>query len=259
LDIETGKHLDSRLQITKNRLGAHGDDLFFVPLDRENVQPATREPSEIPVGMPLAEYAMAQGIHIAEVWRLIRSGELIARPINGILFVFSEHSATAIDFRKGAFSALETREVQPDSAREEVASVVMRAVGNLSEEMLDEDAGELPSLPPEATERNLGGSIGNTGGAMRVLSSFPEMALLLDHLSLAKEENKEIIRLTQDTIQRVTAMSENIVAMKNEIIDAKDAQIDILKERLGEQSSRIQTLNQEMEDLEMLARSIAMD
>jgi hypothetical protein len=260
LNTESSKNVDPRSPVKRDRTGAKGQDLFFAAPGRDDSLSLPPQPVEVPAGMPLEQYAISRGVHMGEVWRLIRCGELIARPIKGALYVFSDSTATAMDHRQGAISASHVQEDETSSPSTDVAAVVMDAISTYSQEIGgDEDAGELPSLPPEAADSTRGHGVTGPAGNSRSLANFPEMALLLDHLSLAKEENKEIIRLTQDTIQRVTAMSENIVAMKNEIIEAKDAQIDILKERLDEQSLRIRSLNQEKEDLEMLARSIAMD
>jgi hypothetical protein len=85
----------------------------------------------------------------------------------------------------------------------------------------------------------------------------PEMALLLDHLSLAKEENREILRMTQESIRKVTELTDTIVEMKDSVIEAREAQIMALREQLGEREKQIKSLLQQKEDLEMLARTIA--
>lgn len=207
-------------------------------------------------GLPLEQYARTHGFHVAEVWRLIRGGELIARPQGGILWVYPEGLPILMSARKGASSKRPEAEIGKIQSPD-LASAVMNAIQGASyPESVAKFSDELPSLPPEDLAMPSPRDQMRAAPESKALATFPEVALLLDHLSLAKEENKEIIKLTQDTIQRVTTMCESIVEMKNEIIEAKSAQIADLKERLGEQNLQIQSLNQEKEDLEMLARSI---
>lgn len=87
-------------------------------------------------------------------------------------------------------------------------------------------------------------------------SNAPEMALLLDHLSLSKEENKEILRLSQDSISRITQMSDTIISLKDELLRTKDEQMDGLREKMKSKDVEIAQLKQELEDLRMLASAI---
>jgi chromosome segregation ATPase len=80
-----------------------------------------------------------------------------------------------------------------------------------------------------------------------------EMALFIDHLSLAKEENKDILRLTQDSINRITQLSESVISLKDELLKARDTEIQALKKRLQSKNLTIRRLRQELEDLSMLA------
>jgi hypothetical protein len=100
----------------------------------------------------------------------------------------------------------------------------------------------------------------NPPGYLAVAESkaiHPEIALLLDHLSLAKEENREIIKLTQDALTRVSTMTDTMIKMKDQLIGAKDEQLMSMKEILALRDSEIRKLKQEREDLEMLARTLA--
>ena len=127
----------------------------------------------------------------------------------------------------------------------------------------------LPPLPDEAAPAQPGparsgaaaGSPDDKTGTFLTLTGdrahSPEMALLLDHLSLAKEENREILRLTQDSIRKVTELTDSIVEMKDALIEAKQTQILTLKEQLDAKDREIRKLLQQREDLEMLARTMA--
>ena len=83
-----------------------------------------------------------------------------------------------------------------------------------------------------------------------------ELALLLDHLSLAKEENREILRLTQDTLTKLSAMTDAVVQMKDEVIKSKDLQLATMQQAIAEKERNLSQLRQDKEDLEMLNRTL---
>lgn len=120
----------------------------------------------------------------------------------------------------------------------------------LDEGPIDASPSELPPLPSDPQDGFMAISPGPQG-------TSSEVALLLDHLSLAKEENREILKMTQEAIRRVTELSDSVVAMKNAVIEAKDTQIDALREQLATREERIRQLLQRTEDLEMLARALS--
>lgn len=87
-------------------------------------------------------------------------------------------------------------------------------------------------------------------------SAHPEVALLLDHLSLAKEENREILRLTQDAMQRVSNMTDQLVKLKDELLSTKDQQLTQMHEIVKAREAEILRLKRQNEDLETLARTL---
>jgi hypothetical protein len=92
-----------------------------------------------------------------------------------------------------------------------------------------------------------------------ITSNLPqttEFALFVDHLSLAKEENREILRLTQAALTKVTALGDDIVKMKDQVISAKDAQIAALENALNAAKKDLAATKQANEDLETLARTL---
>ncbi len=187
-------------------------------------------------GLPLDAYAGRHDLSVDDVWQKIRRGELVGRMQKGRLLIFNPEIAD-----------------QP---------------------MLD-----LPPLPGEGKALGLGGaSMRSAAAAERSGADYltlsgdrgqtPELALLLDHLSLAKEENREILKLTEQSMQRVCAMSESLVQMKDAVIQAKDAELTALRsqrdletaqlrEQLQARDLEIRRLKQQSEDLEMLARTMA--
>ncbi|MEZ4743941.1 MAG: hypothetical protein R3B45_16090 [Bdellovibrionota bacterium] len=239
-------------------------------------------------GLEISDYAIKNGIHIGEVWRMIRNGNLIAKPFAGRLYIFDELYQKPENTRQGAFASVRSTLLNTSSSinawdgpivdenelpkakvppiHQSTSSVnnstssykpmefQQKSLIQSKEENIEL---ELPELPLMTQNKELNNQIPKGSFAPLTSNEHPELALLLDHLSLAKEENKEIIKLTQDTINKITEMSESIVSMKNEVIAAKSQQILTLKEQLELQGQEIRKLQQEKEDLEMLANSIS--
>lgn len=190
-------------------------------------------------GLTIDAAARQLGISEADVWAKLRRGELIGRTEAGKLLIFA-HPFTA-------------------------------ATG---ESLDDDDASPLPPLPPLpgfTEEPRIGATtqgptvdgattspgwltpqVGADGG-----NRSTELALFIDYMSLAKEENQQLLRLTQDSIRKVSEMSDTIVQMKDAVIEAKDSTIVALKEQMSARDQEIRKLRQQMEDLEMLARTMA--
>lgn len=201
-------------------------------------------------GLPLEDYARQTGLEEAEVWKRLRRGDLIGRTQRGRLFVYSHEAAVPPEepTPAGAQGRTFGAWVSDNVVHEDIGSA---------------DLGTLPPLPLGPEEANRAGAMGPGAGGFLTMTGertgSPEMALLLDHLSLAKEENREILRLTQHSIQKVTELTDKIVEMKDTVIEAKDAQILALMQQLEATDQRIKRLSQQNEDLEMLARTMAED
>jgi hypothetical protein len=84
-----------------------------------------------------------------------------------------------------------------------------------------------------------------------------EMTLLLDHLSIAKEENREILKLTQDSIARIATMTDTIVAMKDLLLKTKDDQLGHMQELMSLKNQDIRKLQQTNVDLETMVRTLS--
>jgi hypothetical protein len=212
-------------------------------------------------GVSIESYAKTHSIHLGEVWRRIRNGSLVARPIKGQLFIFNDPSSRPQNSRKGAFKENTASKIDQMRQQKTFTTTVELKQTNTGPEVRGYD--ELPEAPKQsatALNNSYEGLPNNPSNQQLEVSTQSnnnsEIALLLDHLSLAKEENKEIIRLTQDTIARVTEMSESIVEMKDEVIDAKNTQIDMMKEKFIEQQQELLKLKQDKEDLEMLVSTV---
>lgn len=190
-------------------------------------------------GMPLDDYCAAQNLSTADVWRRLRSGELTGRTEKGRLLIYGPGmNAFRIDGPL-SFDALHS----PLS-------------GNQFIPPLPEEMGDLPPLPKEEAATQEASPQKAYLALSGDRSSSPELAMLLDHLSIAKEENREILRMTQEAIRKVSDMSDSLVEMKDAVIDAKELEIRLLREQLASQAAQVGKLKQQNEDLEMLTRTL---
>lgn len=213
--------------------------------------------AEVTEGLPLEVFAERRGIQETDVWRRIKAGELIGRTHRGRLYVYE--TPQALDLAP---------DPSPDLAQSEPAEPRAEpAIGPLSGGAAS--TGDGRDLPPPPTgggdEAVPPGRTGAEGPsresqdantlAVRGPGESSETALFLDHLSLAKEENREILKMTQESLRKMTELTDSVVEMKDSVIEAKEAQIQALKEQLAASSQKISELKQEKEDLEMLART----
>ena len=181
-------------------------------------------------GMPIEDYAEKFLLSETEIWRRIRHGELLGRTHQGRLLIYPPSSIEAT-------------------------------------------LADLPPLPGQTPSPTRVGATQERSGADFLglsgeRSSSPELALLLDHLSLAKEENREILRLTDQSMKRVCEMSDALIQMKDAVIVSKDTEllavrqqrdteVASLEAKLAASDMEIRRLRQQSEDLEMLARTMA--
>ncbi len=194
-------------------------------------------------GLSIEDYAAKNDLSEAEVWRMLRRGEVIGRTQQGHLLVFG---AGASSSGPGPASLPQVPEAKLPPGPTPDATI--------------DDLTFLPPLPSEDGRVTLARS-GASAGEFLTLSgeraSSPELALLLDHLSLAKEENREILRMAQDSIKKVSEMSDAMLEMKDRVIDARETELLALKEQLSRRDGEMKKLRQQNEDLEMLANTMA--
>jgi chemotaxis protein histidine kinase CheA len=88
-------------------------------------------------------------------------------------------------------------------------------------------------------------------------ASTPELAVLLDHLSLAREENREVLRMSQESLERISTLADQLLAAKNELIKKKDEELIHVRQELNSQQREAGSLRREMEDLRMLVATLA--
>lgn len=173
-------------------------------------------------GLELSEAARTLGVSIDEIWKRIRNGRLIARTLRGKVLVYTDMND---------FLMQEGLPPPPTMPMQSTTAAPIASIEHVS-----------PQLPVI-----YGGQAG---------SHSQELALLIDHLSLAKDENREILKLTQDSMSRLTQMTDAIIEMKDAMLAAKDEQVTILKETLSNQAEELVRILKEKEDLETLAQAL---
>jgi hypothetical protein len=189
-------------------------------------------------------FAQKNGMDPQEVWRQIRIGKLASHHINDEICVFTtqEEAQTFLE-RQGASGGSDGLfEGDPTFTPPNETS---------------SNAWTPPSLTPPKDDNIIGAERSDHYLSLRGgWSESPEVALLLDHLSLSKEENREIIQLANQSMTKISHLSETVVTLKDQVIAAKEAELEILKEKLVQQESMIRKLKQDNEDLQMLAENL---
>ena len=188
-------------------------------------------------GLSIEDYAHRQAMTTDEVWIKLRRGQLVGRTSRGKVLVYESISAAALAVPGLTSTATSAGGSSRHSADGDLPPLEFGASGHLAER----------------------GSA--TSSAMVTMDNMQgpqstELALLLDHLSLAKEENREIIRLTQDTLTKLSSMTDAVVQMKDEVIKTKDMQLAEFQHALKEKDRNISQLRQEKEDLEILNKTL---
>lgn len=179
-------------------------------------------------GLELTDAARLMGITVEDLWRQVRNGKLIARTERGRVLVYTEVTpAMSVD----GLPPL------PDQSQNAQSPFNARA-----------------TQPAAITAADP--AIHTAMVASRDVAERQEIALLIDHLSLAKEENREILRLTTESMTRLTEMTDKMLEMKDSIISSKEEQMQMLKQRLADQTRELRDALQAKEDLETLTQAL---
>lgn len=184
-------------------------------------------------GLELSLAAKKLGITIDEIWRRIRNGLVLARTHKGQVFVYTDLQSSHV-----------ASELPPVPSTDAEGEQTYQTV--LENQLHSEWNKGLTSRASNVDVHSL----------IPVQSHSPELSLLIDHLSLAKEENREILRLTHDSMARLTHMTDSLIEMKNSIIASKEEQMAILKQKIAEQSAQLVEALKEKEDLETLTQAL---
>ena len=198
-------------------------------------------------GISLSDYAAHSGISEAEVWRRIKRGEIVARPLNGKLLIWNETPQEAHS-QKEHTSGLALPNDPPTNPSPKSAKPLTDALPPIPEDSEIETS----TLRTPTSSMQESAPLPKSGAGIPTT----ELALIIDHLSLAKDENRDILSLTQDSIRKITELSDVLIATKDALLEAKEFQIEALKERLTRREKEINNLKKANEDLEILASTI---
>ena len=176
-------------------------------------------------GLDISTAAVRLGINEEDLWRRVRSGQIIARTSRGKVFVYTDPHGLEND-------AFEAQGTLPELPSKFNATEVILA-------RLEEETKFDPS----------------SGSSL--VASNQELAVILDHLGHAKAENREIIRFTSESMSRLTNLTDSMLKMKDDVIASREQQVEHLKELIQSQSVELRKLTKENENLETVARFIS--
>jgi hypothetical protein len=215
--LESTRSTNRKPSNNSNRNNLNGPTVFFGQ---------SSDDTEID-GLELSAAAQILGVSVDDIWRQVRNGKLIARTERGQVLVYTDCEL---------ISGLEGLPPLPPSG-------VTIEPNSTSASEEPQKAVRMEELYPSALVQSQP-------------SDRQEIALLIDHLSLAKEENREILRLTSESMSKLSEMTDRMLEMKDSIIASKEEQMQILKQRLAEQSSELRQALQQKEDLETLTEAL---
>lgn len=210
-------------------------------------------------GIQLETYATQQKLTHNQIWDKVKSGQLIARTQQGKIYIYHD-VMPEFNFEDHGKTTIDTTHLQP--AMEDGDT-------NTKQSSLHEGhtLSGLPPLPSSAASfESKSGFLGLSGK----FADSPEVALLLDHLSLAKEENREVLKLAQESIRTMTDTTEKVIvakdqlisekdkmlAQKDEVISDKEKQLKLMQDKLDQQEALLRKAQQDAEDMETLARTL---
>lgn len=184
-------------------------------------------------GMTIDQASIAMDIGIDELWSKVKSGQLLARTLAGEVRIYSSIEKSNDDIAKLANL--------PAPPLKEIQSTEIQS----SEVQFD----------PTVIVATMTHSNEDHHGSQN--SSKGELAAIVHHLNLAKEENREILKLTSESMSRLTQMTDAVINMKDELIIAREAQLQELQSELKAQDEQIRNLLREKENLETLAQNLS--
>lgn len=174
-------------------------------------------------GLDIESAARSLGVAEDDVWRRIRNGQLIARTSRGKVYVYTDESNSL------ASETVEPSVLPPPPTDDDEPDVFLSRVSDVDNYQ-----------PPSHA----------------LVASNHEVSALLEHLNLAKEENREILRFSTESMQRMSELSDAMLKMKEDVIQAREEQLELLSQQLKEREGKLRQLTREKENLETVAKFI---
>ena len=170
--------------------------------------------------LPILEYAEQMQISQAQIWDRVRQGKISARVVEGEVMIQSEKN------RKKSNNNKKEKNRPGASSQWNPPEIAM------------------DSLPPIQETTQLEPDQGS------------ELALLIDHLSIAREECKESLSLARKTVESVKSMSEQLLAAKDQTIESLRHDLKDFEEDKHKLEKQLAEKLREIEDLKMLVGSM---
>jgi hypothetical protein len=188
--------------------------------------------------MTIDQASIAMDIGIDELWSKVKSGQLLARTLAGEVRIYSSIEKSNDDIAKIANL--------PKPPLKKIQSKKIQSKEILSPEIQFDPTVIVATMTHSNEDHHASSN-----------SSKGELAAIVHHLNLAKEENREILKLTSESMSRLTQMTDAVINMKDELIVAREAQLQELQSELKAQDEQIRNLLREKENLETLAQNLS--
>ncbi|MCX6117591.1 MAG: hypothetical protein NT027_08625 [Proteobacteria bacterium] len=188
-------------------------------------------------GVEINQAAVDLNISIDDIWKRIRNGQLVARTHRGKVYVYS-------DYEKSRQLNSEQPEVLPP----------------LPSEMLDTIESYNFSSSDLATSEVQSQDLSVHFDPNHEDQDYKQnVALMIHHLNLAKEENRDIIRFTTEAMTKLTQMSDAMIKLKDSLIISKDEALEEMTRQVNQSSAELQRLARENEKLATVAKFLEND
>lgn len=200
------------------------------------------------MGLDINEYSNKYNISPQQVWKDIKTGKLVARSERGKIFVYGN----SIPEYNNDTNIIQTN--NHVNTHNNVQNFMYTSENDIQRL-------NLPPLNNLFTDFNTSITT-QTNSKNNNTMSLP-IKIFTEHLNLAKDQQKNLIQLTQNYINTLTQMTEKIISLKDQHINEQSQKINLQQKENEQLQSTItqlekenSILKQKIEDLEILTKMI---
>ena len=243
-------------------------------------------------GVDIRTFSKLKGLSLKEVETLVKNKKLITRYQNGVIYVYDDkdlldnqnESNYIIELKDVNVNVLDNslkkikiedvgieeeikEEYQKEDNKENIENIEFKNSdfdtnkdqyqNQFQDQNTDQDKTSKSYNIPSVSDINID-SI-NTDTVQKYdgnLNTMGYLAVLAENLKVSKQEQIELLKLTQESIKRVVEATEKLVETKNTIIQEKDKMISSLEEKLALSNKKVSLVLQENEDLKILVDTL---
>lgn len=244
-------------------------------------------------GLDIRSFAKEYNLSLKEVETMVRNNLLISRYQNGMLYVYDNRGSgtkddydyiaelkdVSVDVLDDSLKNLDIKN-QIDSEDKDIGlderfNLKDTQTINYYNSYKDENINSINNNSNDNSNVNNIDNIENTQNTYHTLPSINNindkegikkyddslntmgyLAVLAENLKVSKQEQIELLKLTQESIKRVVESTEKLVETKNSIIQEKDKIISSLEEKLSLSNKKVTLALQENEDLKILVDTL---